>query len=67
MVMSDAHGPGKHPGETHYGTRVGWLRAAVLGANDGLLSTSSLVPFDNSIEDPGCCRWFSRSIAAEPG
>ena len=23
--------------------RVGWLRAAVLGANDGLISTSSLV------------------------
>ena len=23
--------------------RVGWLRAAVLGANDGILSTSSLV------------------------
>ncbi len=43
MVTSDAHGPGKHPGETHYVTRIGWLRAAVLGANDGLLSTSSLM------------------------
>jgi VIT1/CCC1 family predicted Fe2+/Mn2+ transporter len=29
--------------ETHYGTRSGWLRAAVLGANDGILSTASLV------------------------
>ncbi len=29
--------------EQHFITRVGWLRAAVLGANDGLLSTSSLV------------------------
>jgi len=29
--------------EFHRGERVGWLRAAVLGANDGLISTSSLV------------------------
>ena len=29
--------------EDHYVTRIGWLRAAVLGANDGLLSTSSLM------------------------
>jgi vacuolar iron transporter family protein len=29
--------------ERHYGGRTGWLRAAVLGANDGLVSTSSLV------------------------
>jgi len=29
--------------EQHHTGRVGWLRAAVLGANDGLISTSSLV------------------------
>ena len=29
--------------ESHAAGRVGWLRAAVLGANDGLLSTSSLI------------------------
>jgi vacuolar iron transporter family protein len=29
--------------ERHLVQRVGWLRAAVLGANDGILSTSSLV------------------------
>jgi VIT1/CCC1 family predicted Fe2+/Mn2+ transporter len=29
--------------EKHFVTRIGWLRAAVLGANDGLLSTSSLM------------------------
>ena len=29
--------------ESHRTNRVGWLRAAVLGANDGLLSTGSLV------------------------
>ncbi len=31
-----------HP-ETHRTQHAGWLRAAVLGANDGLLSTASLV------------------------
>jgi VIT1/CCC1 family predicted Fe2+/Mn2+ transporter len=30
-------------GELHRGGRIGWLRAAVLGANDGLISTSSLI------------------------
>jgi VIT1/CCC1 family predicted Fe2+/Mn2+ transporter len=30
-------------GEFHRSERIGWLRAAVLGANDGLISTSSLV------------------------
>ena len=29
--------------ENHYVHRSGWLRAAVLGANDGILSTASLV------------------------
>jgi VIT1/CCC1 family predicted Fe2+/Mn2+ transporter len=29
--------------ERHRTERIGWLRAAVLGANDGLISTSSLV------------------------
>jgi VIT1/CCC1 family predicted Fe2+/Mn2+ transporter len=31
------------PLERHRSDRIGWLRAAVLGANDGLISTSSLV------------------------
>ena len=30
-------------GEEHRTHRIGWLRAAVLGANDGLISTSSLI------------------------
>ena len=29
--------------EHHLGQRVGWLRAAVLGANDGVVSTASLI------------------------
>lgn len=31
-----------HP-EIHRSARIGWLRAAVLGANDGIVSTASLV------------------------
>jgi vacuolar iron transporter family protein len=34
--------PARH-WERHRTTRIGWLRAAVLGANDGILSTASLV------------------------
>ena len=30
-------------GEQHATSRLGWLRAGVLGANDGLISTSSLI------------------------
>jgi VIT1/CCC1 family predicted Fe2+/Mn2+ transporter len=30
-------------GESHRTDRIGWLRAAVLGANDGIVSTASLV------------------------
>ena len=29
--------------ETHRTHRIGWLRAAVLGANDGIVSTASLI------------------------
>jgi vacuolar iron transporter family protein len=32
-----------HHFERHYAGRIGWLRAAVLGANDGIVSTASLV------------------------
>ncbi len=29
--------------ERHRTERIGWLRAAVLGANDGIVSTASLI------------------------
>ncbi|MBL0928387.1 MAG: VIT family protein [Phycisphaerales bacterium] len=32
----------RHP-EAHRSHRIGWLRAAVLGANDGIVSTASLI------------------------
>lgn len=35
--------PSAHPDDPHYVTRSGWLHAAVLGANDGIVSVSSLV------------------------
>ena len=34
--------PGQHR-ERHLSTRIGWLRAGVLGANDGIVSTASLI------------------------
>lgn len=37
--MSRLH---EHP-ESHLVARIGWLRAAVLGANDGIVSTASLI------------------------
>jgi len=40
------HHPADHPGESHHdvlGTRLNWLRAAVLGANDGVVSTAGIV------------------------
>src|SRR3954454_23800543 len=33
----------KHHREKHLLERIGWLRAAVLGANDGIVSTASLI------------------------
>ena len=44
-VGADEPGP-PHEGEPHHdglGTRLNWLRAAVLGANDGVVSTAGIV------------------------
>src|SRR5690606_198502 len=35
--------PKPHPEETHRSHRAAWLRAAMLGMNDGVVSTSSLM------------------------
>ncbi|MDE1947782.1 MAG: VIT family protein [Burkholderiales bacterium] len=35
--------PVRRHAEHHHGERIGWLRASVLGANDGIVSTASLV------------------------
>jgi len=38
--MTDADA---HPDDPHFVNRTGWLRAAVLGANDGIVSVASLI------------------------
>lgn len=39
--MSEIVSP--HPSEQHKSQRIGWLRAAVLGVNDGVVSTASIM------------------------
>ena len=44
--MDEAHAQAAEHGEQHgdgLATRLNWLRAAVLGANDGVVSTAGLV------------------------
>ncbi|MFV0293661.1 MAG: VIT family protein [Paracoccus sp. (in: a-proteobacteria)] len=41
--MSRHTHPNAHPDDPHYVSRSGWLRAAVLGANDGIVSVASLL------------------------
>lgn len=41
--MSDQTTASAHQPEKHFIDRIGWLRAAVLGANDGIVSTASLI------------------------
>jgi hypothetical protein len=50
--------------ENHLVSRIGWLRAAVLGANDGIVSTASLivgVASDRRAEFAGSGRRHSRA------
>jgi VIT1/CCC1 family predicted Fe2+/Mn2+ transporter len=48
--------------ELHRSARIGWLRAATLGANDGLISTSSLIVGVASAE-PGRAAVFVAAMA----
>src|SRR5207248_657928 len=41
--ITETAGMARHHRERHRTGRIGWLRAAVLGANDGIVSTASLV------------------------
>ena len=43
MVRPNGHGVMSAHAEPHLSGRTGWLRAAVMGANDGILSTASLL------------------------
>ena len=44
--------PSAHPDDPHYVDRMSWLRAAVMGANDGIVSVSSLI-VGVAAADPG--------------
>src|SRR4029434_3465913 len=41
--ITEAAGMARNPRDSYRTGRIGWLRAAVLGANDGIVSTASLV------------------------
>ncbi|MEM7703152.1 MAG: VIT family protein [Pseudomonadota bacterium] len=41
--QTDAMTPSAHPDDPHFVGRGGWLRAAVLGGNDGIISVASLI------------------------
>ncbi|QFQ86932.1 VIT family protein [Paracoccus kondratievae] len=41
-----------HPDDPHYVSRLGWLRASVLGANDGIVSVGALIT-GVAAADPG--------------
>jgi VIT1/CCC1 family predicted Fe2+/Mn2+ transporter len=44
FIRTDCGGSlSRHHAEKHLVSRIGWLRAAVLGANDGIVSTASLI------------------------
>jgi vacuolar iron transporter family protein len=44
---------GMRHAESHRSHRIGWLRAAVLGANDGIVSTASLIVGVAAADAPG--------------
>lgn len=54
MSMSQQVGtdPSAHPDDPHFVTRTGWLRASVLGANDGIVSVGALL-VGVAAADPG--------------
>jgi VIT1/CCC1 family predicted Fe2+/Mn2+ transporter len=43
MARPDNHGVISAHAEPHLSGRTGWLRAAIMGANDGILSTAALI------------------------
>lgn len=51
-----------HP-ESHVNTRIGWLRAAVLGANDGIISTACLL-LGVAASGAGAVQMLTAGIAA---
>lgn len=61
-------------GERHLVHRIGWLRAAVLGANDGVISVSALIlgvagagPSRNTILLSGLAAWIAGAMSMAAG
>ncbi|SMO49023.1 VIT1/CCC1 transporter family protein [Paracoccus laeviglucosivorans] len=52
MSQSISHDTSAHPDDPHYVGRMGWLRASVLGANDGIVSVGALIT-GVAAADPG--------------
>ncbi len=60
--------------ESHFVNRAGWLRAAVLGANDGIVSTASLIvgvaaaaASRSDILTAACAGWAAGAMAMAAG
>ncbi len=52
-ISQDLHDtPSAHPDDPHFVSRMGWLRASVLGANDGIISVGALIT-GVAAADPG--------------
>ena len=52
--------PSSHPDDPHYVDRMSWLRAAVMGANDGIVSVGGLITgvaaaSPDTSRTPACC------------
>lgn len=52
MTQDYRNDPSAHPDDPHYIGRLGWLRASVLGANDGIVSVGALI-VGVAAADPG--------------
>ena len=50
--------------EEHRSHRIGWLRAAVLGANDGIVSTASLIVGVAAAQPTHAASWSPASPAS---
>jgi VIT1/CCC1 family predicted Fe2+/Mn2+ transporter len=64
----------RHHWERHFVDRVGWLRAAVLGANDGILSVASLIagvaaaePGRQGVLIAGVAGWLAGAMSMAAG
>ncbi|MCK8456200.1 MULTISPECIES: VIT1/CCC1 transporter family protein [Sphingomonas] len=67
MMVRAISSHGASDGERHVVDRIGWLRAAVLGANDGIVSTASLIIGVAAASAPGADQTSAIVIAGTAG